>query len=189
MRLNQYETQRALTLPGLTITAKLDPTTFGVRIRNAAAKMLRSGVIHGGHRSMAARLAMLMASENDLPCSRTYWHTSMKVTGPLNEAVAFQLSELIMADFADFMLEYGSQSHASANYVHIKREQANDCIAVLKRTGNATVQFHSKVFFDKALDVLTAHRSPELVAQADRLINIINGRNLIEINNFHNTTK
>ena len=44
-------------LPGLQLTATLDPTQITKRLKNAAQKMLRTGILNGGYTSKARMLA------------------------------------------------------------------------------------------------------------------------------------
>lgn len=60
-----WDTSRKLRLPGMVVNAYIEVDSISPRIRNAARKMLATGVLRGGYSSRACQLAMAIREEVD----------------------------------------------------------------------------------------------------------------------------
>lgn len=91
-----YEVARNLKMPGVIVSAHLDPTTLTKRVFNSARKMIASGRVNGWGAS--ARIARLVLNSKDVPfIGEDKWGIRIYGYIDLNEADKAECLELYQA--------------------------------------------------------------------------------------------
>lgn len=128
-------------LPGLKLTATLDPTLISKRVKTAAQKMLRSGVLTSGYRSKSRILAEQMLNDEGrvAPVSSHAWGVSIADAALLTKEAREQIKELIGA--AKLVAHAGSQEEYQT--VHINEKYAR-MLTNLKTTRIGRLSFHNR---------------------------------------------
>lgn len=102
-----YETARKLQLPGLEITAVVNPALLTARIRNAAMRMIDKGVITGW--GQAAKLARLLMESHDEPYIRdgraSWLYASVRNCKSIPDNFRAKLQEASDADISIYKME------------------------------------------------------------------------------------
>jgi hypothetical protein len=109
-------------LPGLQLTATLDPTQITKRLKNATQKMLRAGIVTGGYTSKARMLAeQLLKDENrDAPVFVTKWSVFIPDMALVTKEVREPIAELIDAAR---MIELANDSRGNSEYINERYTQ------------------------------------------------------------------
>ena len=163
-------------LPGLQVTATIDPTKISKRVKSVAQKMLRNGVLHGGYRSQSRLLAEQVLAEQVLDDSThkawatwTSWGVGFAPC-VLTASAREQITELICAAR---MVELANVDSSSAKFTH---ERYDHILAALNERHRIHMSIYQPTIHKQIAELVSACRSPELVnehnALADRLDSI-----------------
>jgi hypothetical protein len=159
-------------LSGLNLTATIEPQHIPKRIKNAAQKMLRSGVLVGGYTSKSRILAEQMLDtykQQAVGCATT-WGAFPYEMAMLTDEAREQVKELLNASR---LVEHASTPRSNADYINSRYAHMLDG---LKRTeGRYQFNAYNKVINAQIVGVLSTCRTPKQVkaheALADRLDN------------------
>lgn len=113
----QWDVARVANAMAVRTTVHIDPTKITPRIKNKLIKWLRDGIVVGGYRSEARKLADLLCDKFDLPAARSLW-SGVNLSYP-SEALAREVVALLHADWASFILEqphYAKDSYYKRAY-------------------------------------------------------------------------
>jgi hypothetical protein len=104
-------------LPGLKLTATIDPTHITKRLKNATQKMLRTGIVTGGYTSKARMLAeqLLKDADREAPVYVSKWGVVITDMALLTNDVREPILELIEAAR---MIEHASDSRKNATRIN-----------------------------------------------------------------------
>jgi hypothetical protein len=167
-------------LPGLQLTATLDPTQITKRLKNAAQKMLRSGVLTGGYASKARMLANQLLSDAGMqaPASNTRWGVRIFDVGPLTKADRKQIVEFInaarMIELAEVESQQGSYIHDRyASLVNQFNRQAS---------GHFAFNIYQPALQEQITELVAARRTPEQVKAHEALADKLDSTDRIAIN-------
>jgi hypothetical protein len=159
-------------LSGLNLTATIEPQHIPKRVKTAAQKMLRSGVLIGGYTSKSRVLAEQMLDthkQRAVGCATT-WGAFVYDMAMLADEGRAQLRELINAA----RLVEHANSQNNPQYINNRYDLMLDEVDATT-TGRATFHAYNKVINQQVLGVVSACRTPEQVkaheALADRLDN------------------
>ena len=125
-------------LPGLKLTATLDPTQVSKRVKTSAQKMLRSGVLTSGYRSKSRMLAEQLLSDAGrvAPASAVTWGAYVPDAAMLTNDAREQIEGLVNAAK---LVEHAS---SSPNNKHIN-ERYDQMIKAIKTTRIGRLSFHT----------------------------------------------
>jgi hypothetical protein len=153
-------------LPGLKVTATLDPTLVPKRVKTAAQKMLRTGVLSSGYRSKSRLLAeqMLQSFGQQAVGSATVWAVFIYEMAMLTPDAREQIVELLGA--ARLIEHVNSPRNDAA--INDRYDRLIDDVRTIKAgrdsyyTGNKNIQLQIAM-------VASACRTPEHVKAHEAL--------------------
>lgn len=166
-------------LPGINLKATIEPQHISKRVKNAAQKMIRSGVLVGGHTSRARVLAeqMFDTYQQDPIGAATTW-----------SAVAYDMSLLTKAGRAH-LLELVEAArliaHANGNGNPHVNDRFDEIVARLGLAKRGRFVFYAgndKNFHAQMLEVIAACRTPEHVKAHEGLAARLDNPEPITIN-------
>jgi len=170
MTANAFDMVRKIRhLPGLQLKATIDPTQISKRVKNAAQKMLRSGVLVGGYTSKSRMLAEQLESTFGQPLvgSATNWGAFIRDMSMVPKAGRDQLVELLNASR---LIEHAG--HPNTTYINPRYERMVE-IAKNTRTGKVSFNAYNRDMNIQIMEFVGSLRTPEQVAAhaalADRL--------------------
>jgi hypothetical protein len=109
-------------LPGLKLTATIDPTQVTKRVKSAAQQMLRSGVLTNGYTSKARMMAEQLLSDEgrDASVYVSKWGVVVTDMALLTTDVRGHITELIDAAR---MIEIASEPRSNPEYINQRYDQ------------------------------------------------------------------
>jgi hypothetical protein len=159
-------------LPGLKLTATLDPTRVSKRVKTAAQKMLRTGVLTTGYASQSRMLAhqLLKDAHVEAVASNTKWGVRILAVPQLTKDDRAQIAEFInaarMIELADMA------SNKQASYIHDRYTSILAQFEVHKGV-HFSFNLYQPTLQSQIVDLISARRTPEQVkaheALADKL--------------------
>jgi len=159
-------------LSGLNLKAVIEPQQIPKRVKNAAQKMIRSGVLVGGHTSKARVLAeqMFDTHQQDPIGAATTWSAVAYDMSLLTKAGREHLVELVEAAR---LISHTQRRDAMS--INARFDELIERLGVAKRGRFVFYAGSDKNFHAQMLEVIAACRTPEHVkaheALADRLDN------------------
>jgi hypothetical protein len=148
-------------LPGLQLTATVNPTHISKRVKTAAQKMLRTGSLSAGYRSKSRLLAeqLLKDAGREAPVSATKWGVCINDVAILTPEAREQLVELIGAAK---LLEHANDSRNNADYIN---ERYGRMASEAKRTkfGRLSMHMYHLVIAQQIAEVVSTCRTPLMV--------------------------
>ena len=159
-------------LPGLKLTATLDPTRVSKRVKTAAQKMLRTGVLTNGYASQSRMLAhqLLADAHVEAVASNTKWGVRVLSVSRLTKDDRAHIAEFInaarMIELADMA------SNKQASYIHDRYTSILTQFEVHKGK-HFSFNLYQPTLQAQIVDLISARRTPEQVkaheALADKL--------------------
>jgi hypothetical protein len=126
MTSNTFELVRKVKyLPGLSMTASIDPTQISTRIKNAAQKMLRTGILTAGYRSKSRLLAEQMLSDEgrEAVVTSVSWGVFIQDVAILTPEARERIAELLeAAKLLDHLEHPTSADSTNARYKRLVTE-------------------------------------------------------------------
>jgi len=157
-------------LPGLQLKATVDPTQISKRVKTAAQKMLRTGVLVGGYTSKSRMLAEQLQDTFGQPLvgSATNWGAFIRDMSMVPKAGRDQLVELINASR---LIEHAN-SRPNNSYINDRYDRMVNT-AKNTRIGKVSFNAFNKDMNIQIMEFVGSLRTPEQVAAhaalADRL--------------------
>lgn len=126
-------------LPGLQLTATLDPTKVSKRVKTSAQKMLRSGILTSGYRSKSRMLAAQLLSDAGrvAPASVMAWGAYVPDAAMLTNDAREQIEGLVNAAK---LVEHASSSPNNNKHIN---ELYDRMIKELKTTRIGRLSFNT----------------------------------------------
>lgn len=166
-------------LPGLKLTAVIEPQRITKRVKNATQKMLRTGVLANGYASQSRLLAEQLLSAAGLQASatNTKWGVRIFDLGQLTKDDRAQIVEFINAAR---MIELATES-ASQRYIH---DRYTSLVNQFKRqtSGHFAFNIYQPALQAQITELVAARRTPEQVKAHEALAAKLDGTDLISIN-------
>jgi hypothetical protein len=154
-------------LPGLQLTATLNPQLVSKRLKNAAQKMLRTGVLQSGYASKSRMLAEQLLSTAGLQASatNTKWGVRIFDLGQLTKADRDQIVEFLNAAR---MIELATEKHSNARYTH---DRYTSLVNQFKRqtSGHFAFNIYQPALQVQITELVAARRTPEQVKAHEAL--------------------
>jgi hypothetical protein len=148
-------------LPGLKLTASLDPTQVTKRLKNAAQKMLRAGIVTGGYTSKARMLAeqLLKDEGRNAPVFAKKWGVFIPDTALLTNEARTQIEGLLSAAK---LIDHANSGTASAHYIN---DRYAHTVKALKTTkiGQLSLNTYLPDINLQIAEVVAACRTPLMV--------------------------
>jgi hypothetical protein len=167
-------------LPGLQLTATLNPAHVTKRTKNAAQRMLRTGILQGGYASKARMLAEQLLSTAGLQVSaaNTKWGVRLFDLGQLTKADREQIVEFINAAR---MIELASEPRSNPTYIH---DRYTSLVNQFKRHGGGQFAFtiYQPALQAQITELVAACRTPEQVKAHEALADKLDGTEPIAVN-------
>ena len=168
-----YETARKLRLPGIEITAVINPALLTVRIRNSAIRMIEDGVITGW--GQAAKLARVLMEDCKAPHIKhgrvSYRYTTVYNCKDISDDIRAKLTEAGEADVAIYKMELIEEINKFGSEWR-KRELDNlnknpiNSFSFDTLSGDLAFTAHSKaaksLFMPIVIEMLASHREDRL---------------------------
>ena len=182
MTANAFDMVRKIRhLPGLQLTATIDPNQITKRVKNAAHKMLRTGVLMGGHSGQSRLLAAQMMDTFNQPCVgvATAWGAHINDMAMLPEEGRMHLVELLNASrLVEHANNVTNNRYINDRYDRMVTE-ANE-----RRTGRISFGGYNKNINYQILEMVSSYRTPERVAADEALADRLNNPEPFAINMY-----
>lgn len=155
-------------LPGLNLTATLDPTQVLKRVKTVAQQMLRSGVLHSGYRSKSRMLAEQLLTDAKCPTLPDWhsWGVTIPDTGLLTDDARNQIVQLLNTAK---LIEHAT----SANEVHARDINARYDAKVrdleLAKGGRLGLYMHHNEINKQIAEVAASCRTPIMAKRHNEL--------------------
>lgn len=167
-------------LPGLKLTATLDPTQVSKRVKTSAQKMLRSGVLTSGYRSKSRMLAEQLLSDAGrvAPVSAVTWVAFIADAGLLTNEARKQIKELIDAAR---LIDHASSNNGSNKFVN---ERYDRMLKDLKTTriGRLSLNTYQLEINMQIAEVAASCRTPLMVEIHNELADKLDSTEPFHIN-------
>ena len=158
-------------LPGLKLTATIYPQFVSKRIKNAAQKMLRTGILQGGYASKSRMLAEQLLSDAGIhaAANNTKWGVRIFAVGQLTNDDREQIVEFMNAAR---MIELAEMTRQNGSYIH---DRYTSLVNQFKSHAGGQFSFnmYQPALQAQITELVAARRTPEQVkaheALADRL--------------------
>lgn len=187
--MSAFDTARDMRMPGVVLgKVYIDPKLLTTRMKNAVKKMLREGMTHGGWGSKSKQIAKKLSECYDLRIiSSSEWGFTVPPRHTYDETHIAKVIELIDADEALEVMD-DAQANRDARYVEQiiarTRERHEDNRNIVRGVGGGSRWMRpgfSKEIKQQIVGVFTSTRTPELIAKAQRVIDMIDNNEPIEI--------
>jgi hypothetical protein len=163
---NAFDMVRKLRhLPGIEVTAIINPAKITTRVKNATKKMLRSGVLVGGYMSKSRMLAEQLLKDAGVQAvaSNTKWSTSVSDMSLLTRDDRAHLTVLLeAARMIELASEPRNGSYINDRYTHILQQ-------VKQQSGRLSFSIYQPAIQMQIAEVVAARRTPEQVAAHEAL--------------------
>ena len=168
MTANAFDMVRKIRhLPGIQVTATVDPKQISKRVKNAAQKMVRTGVLENGYSSRSRLLAEQLHDTFRQPAvgSAAKWGAFISDTTILNKDGREQIVELLNASR---VIEHANTRGSNDRYIN---ERYDNMIKEVKahRFGRLSFRAWDTNIHQQILSVVSACRTPEQVAAHEAL--------------------
>jgi len=148
-------------LPGLQLSATLNPQLVSKRIKNATQKMLRTGIVTGGYTSKSRMLAeQLLKDENrEVPVYVTKWGVFISDVALVTDEVRGPIAELVEAAR---MVEHAADPRKTPKYIN---ERYDLMLRSLKkdRIGTLSLNMYQPVLHQQVAELVASCRTPLMV--------------------------
>jgi len=147
-------------LPGIKLTATIDPTHISNRIKNATQKMLRAGVVTGGYTSKSRMLAeqLLKDEGRDAPVFVNKWGVVIADVAILTAEVRERIAELVDAAR---MIELATANHHT-QYSNERYDNMRDKLKNYK-VGQLSLSLYQPVLQQQIGELVASCRTPLMV--------------------------
>ena len=182
MTANAFDMVRKIRhLPGLQLTATIDPNQITKRVKNAAHKMLRTGVLMGGHSSQSRLLAEQMQDTFNQPeVGRAHsWGAFITDASMLPDEGRAHLVELLNAS----RLFEHANNVTKNRYINDRYDQMIVTVNE-RRAGRVSFGGYNKVINQQMLEMVSSYRTPERVKADEALADRLNNPEPIIINMY-----
>jgi hypothetical protein len=170
-------------LPGLQLTATLEPTQITKRLKNATQKMLRSGVLTGGYASKARMLAAQLLSDAGMQASaaNTKWGVRIFDVGQLTKDDRAQIVEFINAARMIELLELAEVESRQGSYIH---DRYTSLVSQFNQqaSGHFGFNIYQPALQVQITELVAARRTPEQVKAHEALAAKLDSTDRIAIN-------
>lgn len=168
MTANAFDMVRKIRhLSGLKLTAIIEPQHISKRVKNAAQKMLRTGVLVGGYASKSRMLAEQLLSTAGVQASatNTKWGVRIFDLGQLTKADREQIVEFLNAAR---MIEIASEPRSNPTYIH---DRYTSLVNQFKRqtSGHFAFNIYQPALQVQITELVAARRTPEQVKAHEAL--------------------
>lgn len=167
-------------LPGLKLTATIDPTQITKRVKNAAQKMLRSGILTSGYRSKARMLAEQLLSDagRAAPVVAVTWGAFITDAALLTPEARRQIEGLVgAAKLIDHASDpRGNAKHINERYAHMVKNLKTT------KTGRLSFNTYQLEINMQIAEVVAACRTPLMVEIHNELADKLDSTEPFHIN-------
>lgn len=155
-------------LPGLQLTATVDPTKITKRVKNATQRMLRTGVLVGGYSSQSRLLAeqMLDSFHQKAVGSATAWGAFINDASMLDKAGRDQLIELLNASR---LIEHANKTN-NDRYLNERYDLMIKDVRT-HTSGRVLFRAYDKAMNQQIMEAVSKYRAPEQVVAHEALAN------------------
>lgn len=185
--MSAFDTARDIRLPGVVIErVYVDPKLLTTRMKNAVKKMLREGHAHGGWSSTSKQLAQKIADSQGL---RVVGSTGYGFTAPQRHTYGDnQIEELLRISEADEAIELmdDSQHYVGPQLQNVQRRTREKHERNREIIRDATpyrwiAPGANKDFMAQMIDVFTKTRSQHLIERAEKVCDMLDNNEPIDI--------
>jgi hypothetical protein len=168
-------------LPGLKLTATIEPQHISKRVKNAAQKMLRSGVLSNGYTSKSRMLAEQLLNDEGrkAPAQVTRWGMGIQDAALLTKEVRAQIAELIDAAR---MIEHATSTHSGNDkYINERYDQMHRALKATK-VGQLMFNMYQPAIHQQIGELVASCRTPLMVEIHNELAAKLDGTEPFTIN-------
>ena len=181
--MNTFDTARKINhMPGIKVEASIDPTRISTRVKKSAQKMIRSGILNGGHRSTARMLATQLLADARIATSvsATQWGVSI-YDATLTQGAKADIIELLEAAR---MIEMSTATDHNRRYI---TERYIDSMALrVNRYNEIRMTCYVPAITQQIAELVAASRPVKQVAACNALADRLDDVAPIKIN-FYNS--
>jgi hypothetical protein len=167
-------------LPGLKLTATLDPTQITKRVKTAAQKMLRTGILTAGYRSKSRMLAEQLLSDagREPTVSWNSWAVYIRDAAILTPEARVQIVELVEAAR---LIEHATAPRSNADGIN---SRFNLMAKQAKQTkiGRLHLNMYQPTLHQQIAEVVAACRTPLMVEIHNELADKLDSTEPFHIN-------
>lgn len=148
-------------LPGLKLTATLDPTKISKRVKNATQKMLRTGVVTGGYTAKSRMLAeqLLKDANREIPVFVSKWGVFIQDMALVTTEVRRTIAELIEAAR---MVEHANDERNNFKYINERYDNMRKHFKASK-IGRVSLNMYQPVLHQQVAELVASCRTPLMV--------------------------
>lgn len=166
MTANAFDMVRKIRhLSGLKLTAIIEPQHISKRVKNAAQKMVRTGVLEGGYSSKSRLLAEQLHDTFGQPAvgSATSWGAFISDMSMLTKDGRAQVVELLNASRVIEHANNQRNSYINERYDHMVTAAKNT------RAGRVSFNAYNKTMNLQIMELVSSFRTPEQVKAHEAL--------------------
>jgi hypothetical protein len=151
-------------MPGFQMEAWINPTLISPRVKKAAQRMIRSGILNGGYRSASRMLAeqLLKDSSVGITTSANKWGVSMYNVS-LTQDTKADIIELLEAAR---MIEIAKASESNHRYINERYKLA---MTVCRRNNSNHLSCHVIPIAQQIATIAAASRTQDQIDAANKL--------------------
>lgn len=174
-----WDVARMANTMAMKVTVELDPKQITVRVKNSIKRQLRAGVISGGYRSEAAKIAEQLVAKLNLAVTRKLWR-GMQI-GSISMDQKRRIADIYRADWAAYTLE----NPENARHPYYKKRYDEAMIDLSRSsTRDFYVSFQQSAFADQAYAILTESITPEQWQEIEQAITLLDTNEPIHITTY-----
>jgi len=180
--MTSFDIARKITnMPGLKVEASIDPTLISTRVKKMAQKMIRTGVLTGGYRSVSRMLATQLLGDACIGAvaAATKWGVAIH-NATITRATKAEIVNLLEAAR---MIEMASKPESNHPYITARYKEAMK----IERNRHDKINLSCYVLpiCQQIAELLAASRTAHHVEASNKLADLLDGTEPIKANIFH----
>lgn len=190
MTQHAWEIARTAKMAGVVTRMHFDPSRLTARIRKAAQRMLRTGMLKGGWSSQSRKVAELVATHHKLPMIKTSGNYLYVDRRTLTRGDMDEIARLVHADITTFKLE------GEVPRWYLERGSANEYIQeqIMRQLTNLDafdrcqahyIHFLDQAFAKQAAEIITERHRQEFAELCERAAAYLDSSQCIPIPEFN----
>ena len=179
MNTTHWDVARMANTMAMKCTIELNPEHITPRVKNSIKRQLRAGVITGGWRSEAAKIAEHLVSKLGLAVLRRQWR-GLRI-GTITMEQKQRIAEIYRADWTAYTLE--NPGFPTSKYYKERYAETMHSL-VDANSSNFFVSFNQSEFNDQAYAVLAESITPEQWQQIEHAVALLDRNEPIHITTY-----
>ena len=179
MNTTHWDIARMANTMAMKCTVELSPEHITPRVKSSIKRQLRAGVITGGYRSEAAKIAEQIVGKFDLPVLRKQWR-GLRI-GTINMEQKQRVADIFRADWTSYILERPEL----VNHRYYKERYAKTMDDLTRASSSDFfISFNQSAFSDQANAILTESITPKQWQQIEQAVALLDSNEPIHITTY-----